>query len=567
MLSCRKEVLHLTDELVRIESVVNTKGEVTIANRLYQLIRSFSYFQENPSYLIQSRTDNDEIERYNILAFVKGTKEKSNKTVILMGHTDTVGVEDYGHLKDKACFPDQLMEALSDEELPELVKSHLDSSDWHFGRGVLDMKSGVASHLYLLKYYSDHPEELAGNLVLLAECDEEDSSHGVLSALKNLKQWKAEHQFDYVALINSDFVAPRFEGDTNRYIYKGTVGKLLPSFFITGAETHAGSCFEGLDPNYIAAELTSQISYNPELCDQSLGETPMPPVSLKQTDFKPAYTIQTALSAYVYFNFFIQSWSPKDVLEKLKKQAEIAFDRALAQLRERHQTYCKLSGQSYKELPWQSRILVYEEMQKQLIQQHGKPFIEHMKTFKEQLLLDRTLDMRMFAAKVVEEEWNWMNDKSPAIILFYSSLYSPRIELTGKNEYEQNLLLALEEAVQSVQPYYPHPIVTKNYFPYVCDMSCVALSDNEEGIQAASVNNPGWGTKHYVDYQAIQELNVPAINIGPYGHDAHNRYERMELKYSTEMVPNITNEVIRRLLGMGKREAGTSLPERTIAKS
>lgn len=79
-------------------------------------------------------------------------------------------------------------------------------------------------------------------------------------------------------------------------------------------------------------------------------------------------------------------------------------------------------------------------------------------------------------------------------------------------------------------------------------MSCVALSDDEEGIQAVCDNNPGWGTKHFVNYQDIRDINVPAINIGPYGYDAHKKYERMELTFSTEVVPKITNEVILRLL-------------------
>ncbi|MFP3380777.1 peptidase M20, partial [Bacillus sp. SIMBA_069] len=90
--------------------------------------------QQNPDQLIISRTVNDEVERYNVLAFVKGTKRPSGKTVILMGHTDTVGIEDYNHLKDKACYPTSLMEALKEEPLPELVKQQLESGDWHFGR-------------------------------------------------------------------------------------------------------------------------------------------------------------------------------------------------------------------------------------------------------------------------------------------------------------------------------------------------------------------------------------------------------------------------------------------------
>ncbi|KAB2328542.1 M20/M25/M40 family metallo-hydrolase [Cytobacillus depressus] len=550
MISTKNEVLQFTDELVRVESIVNTRGEIDIANKVYNIILSFPYFKEYPNQLIQSQTVDDETERYNVLAFVKGTKDIDNhKTVILMGHFDTVGIDDFTHLKDVACSPVELMEKLKEESLPELVEKQLHSGDWYFGRGVLDMKSGVASNLYLLKYYSEHPEELSGNLVFIAECDEEDGSHGVLSCLKDLKKWKHEHSFDYIGLINSDFVTPLYDGDENRYIYKGTVGKLLPSFFITGAETHVGSAFEGLDPNYLAAELTRQISYNPDLCDSFLGETPAPPVSLKQMDLKPNYTVQTALSAYVYFNFFVHSWSPRDVLNKLSEQAEIAFENAISTLNEGYERFNQKCNQPSQKLPWKKRVLLYEDMRVMLEQEHGEKFIKHMEDFKAELLLDKTIDTRMFAARVVEEEWKWMTDKRPAIILFYSSLYSPALDLTGKDQREVNLLEALDQAVEAVQPEYAHPIVTKNFFPYICDMSFVALSDDAEEIRAVMENNPGWGTKHYVNFEDIREINVPAINIGPYGYDGHKKYERMEIQYSTEIVPKITKEVIQRLIG------------------
>lgn len=548
MLQAREEVYGLTKQLVNIESIVNTDGEKVMAHSIYTLITTFPYFAENPDNVTIERTIDDELERYNVLAYLKGTKKKSDRTVILMGHMDTVGIDDFNQLKDKACFPDELMEALKEEELPQLVKEQLSSGDWMFGRGVLDMKSGLASHLFLLKYYSEHPDQLEGNIVFLSECDEEDSSHGILSALKTLKQWKKDHGFEYVAAINADFVSPRFEGDTNRYIYKGTVGKLLPSFFITGAETHVGSCFEGLDPNFLAAELTKQINYNPELCDEAFGEVTVPPVSLKQTDLKPSYTVQTALSAFVYYNFFIHSWTPKDVLEKLKNQALIAFENALSSFTDRYQQYCKLSNEPYKEITWKPRVFTFEEMEAFLLEKHGDVYQSYMESYKKRLLEDSSLDTRMFAAKVVEEAWNWMEDKSPAMILFYSSLYSPRIELSGKTEDEKLLIDALDEAVEFIQPHYPQQIVTRNFFPYISDMSFVALSDDEEGIEAVATNNPGWGTKHYVNYQDIRDTNVPVINIGPYGIDAHKKLERTEMLYSFEVVPNLTNLVIQRVL-------------------
>jgi len=548
MLNCRDDVLHYTKQLANIGSIVNTDGEKTMANAIFTLLSSLPYFVANPSHVLLARTLNDERERYNVLAFVNGTKGNSRRTIILMGHLDTVGIDDFNHLKDFACFPDELMEAMKHENLPAAVKADLLSGDWLFGRGVLDMKSGLASHIYLLNYYSEHPERLDGNIVFVATCDEEDGSHGILSALKTLKQWRDEYGFDYVAAINADFVSPRFEGDDARYIYKGTVGKLLPSFFIVGAETHVGSCFEGLDPNFLAAELTREIGYNPLLCNEAYGEITVPPVSLKQIDLKPSYTVQTALSAYVYYNFFIHSWSPKEVLEQLKKVAMTAFSNALDLFEKRYRQFCALSGEPYIPTSWHPRVLTYEELEQQLIDSHGEEYIRYMSRFKDSLLQDDTLDTRMFAVKVVEEAWKWMKDKSPAIILFYSSLYSPRVELTGKTENERKLIGALEQAVDAIRPHYKKSIVIRNFFPYISDMSFIALSDNAESINAVAKNNPSWGTKHYVEYQDILDLNVPVVNIGPYGVDAHKRFERMEMAYSLEIVPNLTNLVIQKLL-------------------
>ncbi|MGM8216421.1 M20/M25/M40 family metallo-hydrolase [Bacillaceae bacterium W0354] len=544
----KEEVMAFTKQLVDIESIVNTDGEKVIAHSIYTMISAFPYFLERPNQVTLEQTVHDEQERYNVLAFVKGTKSNSNRTVILMGHVDTVGTDDFGQLKELATSPEQLKEAFKQEDLPDSVRNHLQTDDWMFGRGVLDMKSGLASHLYLLKYYSEHPEQLDGNLIFVAECDEEDSSNGILSALKTLKKWKEEHDFNYVAAINADFVSPRYEGDENRYIYKGTVGKLLPAFFITGAETHVGSAFEGLDPNLIAAELTREIDYNPELCNEALGETTVPPVSLKQMDLKPSYTVQTALSAYVYYNFFIHSWTPNDVLEKLRKHAEVAFKRALQTFKDRYQTYCELSNEPYRDITWEPRIFTYDEMDNELIASHGNTYVEHMEQFKQQLLEDESLDIRMYAARVVEEAWKWMEDQSPSIVLFYASLYSPRIELSGKTDDENVLIDALDRAVETVQPQYPHPIVTRNFFPYISDMSFVALSDDEAGIEAVTKNNPAWGTKHFVNFQDIRDINVPVINIGPYGIDAHKKLERVELTYSLEIVPKLTRHVIEHVL-------------------
>jgi len=548
MLPCREDVLFYTKMLVRIRSVVRTNGEKEIAQTLHSLIASFPYFQKNPSHLVKLPTANDDVERYNVMAFVKGTKRPSADTVVLMGHIDTVGTEDYGLLESIATEPDALRDALQQEETPDAVRAQLASEEWLFGRGALDMKSGVAGQLYLLKRYAEHPELLAGNVVFLAACDEEDGSRGILSATAQLEAWKAQHGFDYVAAINADFVSARYPGDPHRYVYLGTVGKLLPAFYITGAETHVGAAFEGLDPNLLAAELTREIDYNPELCNAALGETTAPPVALKQTDLKTAYSVQTALAAYVYFNMLVFTWTPKDVLEAFRRRAETAFERALELVERRYEAYCRLSGEPRRELPWRTRVMTYEELIEQLRGEYGDRFDRHMEAFRERLLLEPDLDSRMFALRVVEEAWAWMKDRSPAMVLFFASLYSPRVELAGRSAKERRLTDALDEAVREVQPHAGHPIRVKPFFPYISDMSFVSVSDDEAAIRSEQANNPAWGGKLFVDYDRIRRLDIPVANIGPYGFDAHKKYERLDVGYSLEVVPNLTDRVVRLLL-------------------
>lgn len=548
MMPCREDVLFFTKQLVEIPSVVNTDGEREISQVIYTLLASFPYFMDHPDYIIKQPTILDDIERYNVVAFVKGTKCPSEQTVILMGHVDTVDIEDFGQLRAKACQPEALMAALQKEPLAEDIKAQLSSGDFLFGRGALDMKSGLAAHLYLLKYYSEHPEELAGNLVFVAECDEEDSSHGILSAVELLNELKKDHGFDYVAAINADFVAPLYEGDPHRYIYTGSVGKLLPTFFVTGTQTHVGAAFEGIDPNYLISFLTKQINYNTDLCDEAHGEWTLPPVSLKQTDLKPSYDVQTAHAAVAYFNFFTHSLSPQDVLNRLKKQAEIAFREALAEYQRKREVFYAKTGLTPRGQHWAPRVLTFEEMVAEIHAVHGRKFEQHMAAFKKELLSDPALDLRMFNIRVVEEAWKWIPDKSPAMILFFSSIYSPPVDVSGKDEKEARLLAALDEAVNTIQPQYEHPIKVKHFFPFISDMSFVALNDDEEAIGTVINNHPAWGTKHIVHYDQIRALNVPVINIGPYGFDAHRQYERVEIPYSMEIVPNLINEVIGRLL-------------------
>jgi arginine utilization protein RocB len=496
-----------------------------------------------------TRTYHDNRVRYNVIAYVKGEAPTTlNETVLLMSHMDTVGTSDYGKLQNDATDPDFIKKAYEQGEVPAEVREHALSEDWQFGRGSADMKSGVAGHLYVLKYFAEHPFELKGNVILVVACDEEDTSHGMRSALKDLKRIKEKEGFEYIAAINADYMSARYPGDDQRYIYVGTVGKLLPTFFVAGKETHVGEVFEGLDPNLILSCLTEEIDYNPLLCDEMYGEWTLPPVSLKQTDLKPFYDVQTPLTAFAYYNFFVHSWSPKDVLERLKVHGTNAFERALRIYRERYEICSKLSGSPQRDFQVRPRVYTFEEYYEWLKEQHGQTFEEEVGYFCELLLEEKDLDVRSYACRVVEHIFqHWDESKEPVMIIFYANIYIPRIAVSQETPAGARLIGAIESAVEHVQPFYPQRIQVRQFYPYISDMSYVALSDDEEAIDSLERNMPVWGERYRLNAEDIRALDVPVCNIGPYGFDAHKKYERVEGTYSLEVVPFLTYSVIRRL--------------------
>lgn len=322
------KVKQLTEEMVAIPSINKEPGgESAVARYIQDFYMSLPYFQAHPEQVKCFQTKNDFVVRHSTLAYVKGTKGNSNRTVILIGHIDTVGVDDFGTIREYAFRCEELPAKLRETfVLPQEVIDDIESGEYLFGRGALDMKSGVAGHMYLIQYFSEHPEELDGNLLAIGECDEEDNSKGIITALDLLEELKEKEHFEYVACINADYSTNYAPGDENRYIYYGSIGKLLPCFAVFGKEAHVGQAFSALDPNLVLANITRKMSLNTDLCDIAQGEVAIPPISLKQMDTKGPYTVQTALTAFGYYNFFTHGWSPSIVLEKSKQMAVEAFD-------------------------------------------------------------------------------------------------------------------------------------------------------------------------------------------------------------------------------------------------
>lgn len=573
-------VRQLTKALVAIPSISpNAEAENRCAEKIAELLAGE---RESLQPMYWGTGD----QRKNVACLLKSRHPKNTgKTVVLMSHFDTVGVEDFARLGDSnlAFQPDGLASAMKRmleqkreagglDHSEESTFQALESGEWMFGRGSVDMKSGAAVNIAVMGEFARTREngqrlidELTGNLLFLSCPDEETESAGILFAVPELLKIREQENLSYLGVINTDYTAPRDSNQDARFVYSGTIGKLLPSFYILGVRTHVGEIFRGVDTSHIAAELVSRINLNPEWIDSwqgSLGgeritEVAPPPVVLQMRDLKPSYNVETAGEAFVYVNWLTLAMTPDQAMQKMKDAASAALEAVFDRIDSSFAEFNSKGGQAQPPPDWTSFILTYEMVYQEAkvrweAANKDKDFSVWLGAKTEEFSV-AAKDGRELSRMLVAELVKVAQISGPAIVTFFSPPYYLSA-LPQENE--------LTRAVKSVLEKSDQPIQFRGFYPYISDLSYVRLDEGVE-IDSLKKNMPLFGLrdeKNALYYPLdsaklndIRALNCPVVNIGPFGSDAHGLYERVQMPYSFEVVPQIIFETIYNVLSRGDR--------------
>jgi arginine utilization protein RocB len=534
----------LTLELVKVPSLVRTESEKDGAAQIHRIISRLPYFKKHPDNLMLVPLENDPLARECVFAFVQGGGAAAN-TVILLSHYDTVDIDSYGVLAEYAFDPEVLKAKMKLLHFSADVQRDLDSEDWLFGRGVVDMKSGIAQNIWALKQFSAAPNKLDGNILFISTPDEEAMGNGSLAAVKRLLELRKENKLEFVGLINTDYTAPLYEGDPDRYVYAGSIGKYLLSFFVSGLASHAGECLEGLDANLVTSHLVSRLSMNCDFCDKAQGQISSPPVSLKQKDLKEVYNVVIPYQAVTYFNFFTFVKSPEEILAIGKLEAESAMEDINRKITSQRHCFYSLSGIPFREKPLEAKIYTYDEFYQKTVA--GKPELrDKLKNLEKQYRLDATDETKlslMLTRTLVEGSQEFF-ENIPVIIVYFSPPYVPRVHVKNETAIEKKFHTAIRHAVENADC----TIQIKPFFPYISDMSWYGMTDSLEDIRYIKANTPGFERTCGIDLESIVNVNIPTVNIGSHGKDAHEATERLYMPYSFGTVPQLLHDTITYLL-------------------
>lgn len=539
-LTMAQQIEEVAKELVKIPSINNSlHGEADVCRKIKEILLSFPYFNENPHLVWTTDLPNDPYQRKNVFAFLP--KEGVDEIILFHAHMDTVGVEDFGKIKSMAFDSKELLQFFKEYDSDPEVQSEALSGDWAFGRGMLDMKSGMAVHLMNLLFYTEHPEELPFNLLFMGNPVEENDHIGTIEALPTLLEFK-ERGYEFIGAINTDFVSPLHEDDHTRYLYTGAAGKMLSCFYIKGREAHVGNTLQGIDPTMISSAINIAINTNPSLCEEIADEEILPSSALYQRDQKDFYNVQTAKTAHLYFNTFLYEKSAKDVLNTLLIVAKQAIGQVTELLDERLIKYRQTINVPQGNVDHSVAVYLFEEY---LTLCREKVDPEEIL----QSLLTKTekLDKRALGFAFIDALEHATGDDSPKVILFLAPPFCPH------NEIEQHSHLddALQSAAETIANQTGEVFKKRRFFPFLSDSSYLSMNETESEIDSIMKNFPGMIDIYPLPVKKIQKLSIPAVNLGVFGKGAHTWKERIYKPYSYEVLPLLIREVLTNLKKSG----------------
>ncbi|KAA6451551.1 M20/M25/M40 family metallo-hydrolase [Bacillus swezeyi] len=528
-----EELKQLLISLIQYESISGTVGEVALAEYMYYLLKDCAYFQKHPEHLkLHPMKDG----RSFLTALVK--KEAKQNTVLLLSHFDVVDTADYGEFKHMACKPVELMDSLAEKKelLPERAKKDLESGDWLFGRGSMDMKAGLTVQFSMLERAMNG--EFDGNLLLISVPDEEVNSQGILEAVPVLKAWEKEFELHYTSCLNCEPMFEKYPGDQKQYVYSGSIGKVLAGFFCKGIETHVGEPFSGLNANLMVSEINRLLELNAGYCEEADGEVTPPPVNLMQKDLKDSYSVQTPHTAVSLFNVLTMKRSPGELHKMLLDTAKKAAINIKTNIE--HKTLDYQRFDPFTPIERRVTVLTFEELWNRAEQKAGKAETERILNF---TFANRgELGDRDFSTKIVSELASLCKEDAPLIVLFYSPPFYPAVS----SKDDPLIRAVIGDVAEYAAQRYGLEFKEVQYFPGLSDLSYLQLQ--KQSVDAFTANMPLFNQGYSLPSGQENALFVPVINIGPAGKDPHKWTERLHVSFSFGQLPELLQLAIRKLL-------------------
>ena len=541
-----QDIESLTIRLVKVASRTDSEGEKAFPAFLASILSEISYFKSNPDDIVVQKIENDPKGRSNLFALVRGT---GLGCVLLTGHYDVVQTSMYGSLEPWAFDPEGLrkkileISAAPGFEAGQLkgLRKDLASGAFLPGRGVLDMKSGLAAGISVLAEFSRGKRR--GNLLFLAVADEEGSSRGMKAAASRLPGFLESRGLIPRLAVNLDAAVDQGDGEQGRAVFTGSVGKALPFAYFIGRCTHAGAPFDGINPSLLASEFAREIESNPAALPEKRqpaevkpGEAPSPPTILYFRETRENYDVTTPQAFFCALNVLSHSLGPEAIIESLGALARSAMDRAIELLRQRASSFAGRVPGRFSIPDAKPTLLGFEEFARSA--ELANPGI--LDRARSLAAAQHPDDRVQQSLAVLQTLLPFTGVEGPAAVLGFAPPYYPRSEFDQKRH--ANCMTTLGRIIDEYSKEIGKSIRLRQYFPGISDMSFLSFLDSPAQREYVRTMSAVLDT---TDADAGKPpIACPVINLGPWGREYHQLGERVHREYSFAQMPALLVRIV-----------------------
>lgn len=604
----RECIYHHLKELVAIPSISNTKEESLAADYLAKSLAEQDYFRANPGLCGQFPIEGDPLGRTVAYGLVRGN---GRRTVILTGHYDVVDTEEYGEFR-KYAYDVEAWKNASGPELEGLLemltpeaREDFCSGEWLFGRGVNDMKGGLAVGLAVTGWFGGRVLEgrgLEGNILFLSVPDEEAYSAGMRGAVPLFVDLARRYDLDYACLLDLE---PCFDEGGGQQVFIGSVGKMLPAVLVQGAKAHVVEAFKGLNAVGVLARLFLETELAPEFAEVCEGELCPPPTWFNLRDRKEGYDVSVPLRAGGYMSVLGFQKTAETLMERLVELGRKAFSEYLARMEGQRRAleemqgggedgaeaagdcgsgaadraeaagncssgmddrggHCgsaaygveipggRPSGVPCETVPPYS-VLEYRELADYCVGKYGSEAFadwqrEQQREAGEMIRAGRW-SYPQATLELMDRLLTWSKITAPVMVLSYAPPYYPAYHsdhLPGRAGAGSALFDLLDLAAAG----YGVRLEKGNYFCGISDLSYCGGGEGP-GLEGYAANSPMWGGLYSMDSEAMKQFCAPALLFGPVGRDAHQMGERVKAASLLEEVPSVLIKFIEQMFANG----------------
>lgn len=520
------KIYDLLLKLVKIDSITaSPDGEKRAAEFIYDWLTKLDYFKNNPGDLKKLEVKG---KNYFAPAALIRAKKATKRTVILTGHFDVVDVNDCGPIKQWAFEPEEYTKRIAELEISAAARHDLDTGRYLFGRGVADMKLGLAIEMSIVEEFSVNTELFDVNILYMPVPDEEGDSFGMRAVVDPLLQMQNEG-LDFITCLNSepsmsDAEAPELPEVS---VYYGTIGKIMPFYMCVGKETHVGQYGQGISSALIASYLLLLTEGQDA---ESIDGHAMPPVAcLYMRDLRRGYAVTLPERTALYFNCLTVERTPEDVILMMRSKAEAALQRALEHID--------------RTSAWPTRVITVEELISLAAAKSGESSDKLTKRLSDDLPTDLT-DVRERNIKITENLLDISGEKGPLVVIgFLPPFYPPRTN--GRSTVKElNAVSAAQKTIRYARDKYEIDIAEVEIFEGITDLSYTGFNGNPTELQPLADNMPLWKRGYEISLDSLSKIDIPVLNLGHIGKDCHKITERADIDFSIKAIPDLLKYLI-----------------------